>query len=48
MEKRQNNQEKPITREQAENRILHNLPKLTDREMRMADAFIQGLKKDRG
>lgn len=37
-----------ITREQAQSRILFNLNLLTDREIRMVDAFIQGMKKGRG
>lgn len=38
---------KLITREQAITRIEFNLPKLTEREVKLVDAFIQGLKRSR-
>ena len=37
-----------ISREQAESRIVFNLSLLSDREVRMVDAFIQGIKKSQG
>lgn len=42
------NQAAQISREQAESRILFNLTLLSDREIRLVDAFIQGLKKSQG